>query len=32
MKKIEEFCEIYNLDSYEKQQIINATKQNFGKI
>lgn len=32
MKKIEEFCEIYNLDSYEKQQIISVVKQKFGKI
>jgi hypothetical protein len=32
MKKIEEFCELYNLDSYEKQQIINAVKQKFEKI
>ena len=32
MKKIEEFCEKYNLDSYEKQQIINVVKQKFGKI
>ena len=32
MKKIEEFCEMYNLDSYEKQQIINAVKQKFEKI
>ena len=32
MKKIEEFCEMYNLDSYEKQQIINVVKQKFGKI